>query len=151
MRLNPRDAGAGLLLGSIGLFFAGNAWFGLNIGRAVSMGPGYFPVVLGSILVVFALVIAFAGGKEPREAIGKVPWRGVGLVLAGVLFFAVTGRDLGLAPALTVATFLAAMSPEGAKVVPSLVLSLGLTTFCLLIFVWGLGLPYPVFGPWLRG
>jgi Tripartite tricarboxylate transporter TctB family len=150
MRFNPKDIGAGLLLGAIGLFFAANAWSSLRIGQAVSMGPGYFPVVLGSILVIFAIVIALGGVNKDREHFGAVPWRGIALVLGGVIFFAITGRDLGLAPSLVVATFMAAMSPDTAKPLQSAVLSVAMTAFCLVIFVWALGLPYPVIGPWLR-
>ena len=37
------------------------------------------------------------------------------------------------------------------RLVPTLLLAGALALFCTLVFVAGLGLPFPALGPWLRG
>jgi hypothetical protein len=32
----------------------------------------------------------------------------------------------------------------------AIVLTAGLTLFCVAVFHWGLGMPVPLFGPWVR-
>jgi hypothetical protein len=151
MRLNLRDLAAGALFIAIGSFFALSAIFNLSIGRALSMGPGYFPVLLGLILIGFGLAIAISGAADPAAPFGPVSWRGVGLVTASIVFFALTVRGLGMGPALGGATLLAALSTDRNSPLTAILLSLALTAFCLLVFVIALRLPYAIIGPWLRG
>jgi len=150
MILNRRDLAAGIVFVIIGMAFTGNAWLTLRLGEANSMGPGYFPVLLGLVLIGFGGAIAFSAIGKSGEAFGAVPWRGVTLITAAIVFFALTVRGLGMAPALGIATFVASMasgrlSPRGA-----LLLAIGLTTFCIVVFLYALRLPYPVIGVWLR-
>jgi hypothetical protein len=151
MRLNLRDLAAGALFIAIGSFFALSAIFNLSIGRALSMGPGYFPVLLGLILIGFGLAIAISGAADPAAPFGPVSWRGVGLVTASIVFFALTVRGLGMAVALGGATVLAALSTDRNSPLVAIAISLVLTTFCILVFVVALRLPYPIIGPWLGG
>ena len=116
------------------------------------MGPGYFPILLGLILIGFGLAIAICGARRiRRRRSGSVSWRGVGLVTASIVFFALTVRGLGMAPALGGATMLAALSTDRNSPLFAIVLSLCLTAFCILVFVFALRLPYAVIGPWLGG
>jgi hypothetical protein len=156
MRLNRRDLAAGALFMAIGAFFTLNAWFNLAVGSAFAMGPGYFPILLGLVLIGLGLAIALAGSRAPASpfgtvSFGAVSWRGVSLVTASILFFALTVRGLGMAPALGGATILAALSSDRNSPAFALVVSLCLTTASVLIFVYALRLPYPVIGPWLNG
>jgi hypothetical protein len=151
MRLNLRDLAAGALFIAIGSFFSLSAFLNLPIGRALSMGPGYFPIVLGLTLIGFGLAIAIAAVGAPSAPFGQVSWRGVGLVTTSIVFFALTVRGLGMAVALGGATLLAALSSDRNSLVFAILLSLTLTTFCVLVFVVALRLPYPIIGPWLRG
>ena len=151
MQLNPKDLAAGALFMAIGGFFTLNAWLNLTVGSALAMGPGYFPILLGFVLIGLGLAIAFAGMRAPASPFGTVSWRGVGLVTASILFFALTVRGLGMAGALGGATILAALSSDRNSPAFALVVSLCLTTASILIFVYALRLPYPVIGPWLNG
>ena len=49
--MNLKDCVAGTLFVAIGLLFAVNAWLRLSVGSALAMGPGYFPILLGLILI----------------------------------------------------------------------------------------------------
>ena len=151
MTANRRDLAAGAVFIAIGLFFALHAWFGLRLGTARAMGPGYFPVLLGGVLVLLGLAIAGSALGRASEAFGQVSWRGVALVTAGLVFFALTARGLGIAPALAGATLLAALATERNSLRAGLVMAALLSAFCVLVFLVALRLPYPVIGPWLRG
>ena len=54
---NGKDFWSGLMFTAFGLSFAVVAWNNYNMGTAVRMGPAYFPVMLGGLLVVLGLVI----------------------------------------------------------------------------------------------
>jgi hypothetical protein len=150
MRVNPKDVAAGTIFIAIGLFFSLNAWFTLSIGAARSMGPGYFPVLFGVLLVGLGLIIVLMAIGRPREAFGKVSWRGLFLVTVSIVFFAVTVRGLGMAPALGGATVMAAMSSKRLSLIGTLITGASLTLFSVLVFIYALRLPYPVIGPWLK-
>jgi len=78
-----------------------------------------------------------------------VPWLGLVMIMGALVFFGLTVRGLGLAPALFVTTFMSALASEKTGVAGALAMGAGLTAICVVIFVWGLGLPLRVIGPWL--
>ena len=136
---------------AIGLFFALNAAFNLRLGTLTSMGPAYFPIMVGAGLTILGGIIAFSAIGKENEEFGVIPWRGIGLVTLSILFFAFTVRGLGLAISLGGATFLSAIAPGKLSIRGSLILSVVLTFFSIVVFVYLLGLPYPVIGRWILG
>ncbi len=151
MHVNQKDVGAGALFLGFGLFFALSSFFGLTLGNPHQMGPGFFPFLLGAVLCCFGLGILLNALRIASQSIGAIPWRGLILVFASVLFFTLTVTGLGILPALAGCTFLAGMAPRDANWKSVAVLTIALTAFCMAIFIYGLRLPYPVFGPWLVG
>jgi hypothetical protein len=145
-----KDVLSGLIFVGLGLAF-GIAAAGYELGTALRMGPGYFPLVLAGVLGVLGLAIVAKGllGGE-RGELGRVPWRATVLILGAFVVFGATVRGLGLAPALFVAAFASALASRSNSPLAALALAASLTLFCLLIFSWGLGVPVPVLGPWLR-
>lgn len=149
MQSSRKDLLAGLIFIGFGLAFA-YAAMGYPLGTALRMGPGYFPLLLAGILTLLGLVIVvegFVGGKE--EAVGVIPWRGAALVFGALVFFGYTVRGLGLVPALFVTVFLTALASRRNGPLLALVIAAALTFFCVLIFIYGLGLTIPLLGPWL--
>lgn len=149
MAAAKRDLVCGLVFIAIGLFFAVRAWIGLPIGSPVSMGPGFFPLVLGLVLAVFGAVIA-AASAPPVEALQPVGWHGILLISLAVSFFALAAQPLGMLPSLFFGTLIAAFAPRQARLRPALMLSAVLTAFNIGVFVLALRLPYPIIGEWLR-
>jgi hypothetical protein len=146
-----REAISGAVFVAIGAFFTLHAWLRLPAGEAFQMGPGFFPMLLGGVLILLGLgVVVSARRAEPTER-PPVPWRGVALVTGAVLFFGGFARPLGFAPALAVATMMAAMAPDRSRLATAAVLTLVLTAFNVTVFVLLLRLPYPLIGPWLGG
>lgn len=149
MQKSLRDLLAGLVFVGLGIAFAGIASF-YPIGTALRMGPGFFPVVLGVILAGLGvgIVVESRVNGDPTP-IGPVPWRGIVLLSAAILFFGFTVRGLGLAPSLFVATLLASFSSTRTGWLAGLLTATALTIACILVFIEALNLTVPVFGPWL--
>lgn len=149
-RYSLKNLLAGLIFVGFGLAF-GYAASNYQIGTALRMGPGYFPIILAVIMVVLGAIIvvqSFLSGTD-EIPLGQVPWRGLVLLIGALVFFGFTVRGLGLLPSLFVTVFLAGFASRSNGLVGAFVLAVGLTTLCMVIFIWALGLPLPLFGPWL--
>ncbi len=146
-----KDLLSGLIFIGFGLAF-GYAALGYTIGSALRMGPGYFPLILAGIMIVLGVVILIQSFAVRRDEtpIGGVPWLGLILILGALAFFGLTVRGLGLLPALFVTIFMSAFASQRTGLFAALVLAASLTLLCMLIFVWALGLPLQVIGPWLN-
>jgi hypothetical protein len=150
MQKSLKDLLAGLIFIAFGLAFA-YAASTYQLGTAFRMGPGYFPLVLGGLLALLGVIVLIEGVVAGEGgALGGVPWRGAILILGAIMFFGFTVRGLGLAPSIFVTVLLAAFASHRTGVLAALLISIGLTAACLLVFVAALGLPLPVFGPWVR-
>src|ERR1700716_4266759 len=87
--LNNKDVWAGLMLiaiGALAILIARNYTFG----TALRMGPGYFPVILGGMLILFGLYILAMGLRRNEKIEGSWSIRGLivlplSLVLFGLL------------------------------------------------------------------
>ena len=154
-RLNGKravtDILAGLIFVAFGLAFAITS-LSYEMGTPLRMGPGYFPLVLGGILVLLGLLImgkGFIPGSGAEERLGSVPWRALFLIVLAVLFFGLTVRGLGLVPATAVTALLTALASYRTGILAAVGIAAGLTVLCVLIFVLALQLRLPLFGPWL--
>ncbi|GLQ09453.1 membrane protein [Devosia yakushimensis] len=138
-----------------GIFVAAGAYFAIEalnyeVGTAFRMGPGFMPLLLGSVLVALGLGVAASGWKKPdaEEALAP-PWRGIGLIIGVIVFFGLTIRGLGFVPVVLIGSFGAAMASRLNSPLFAIILAVALTVMCTLIFVIGLGMSVPMFGPWL--
>src|SRR6476646_2773371 len=95
-----KDIAAGLLCMAIGAFFGLQAIFQMELGAASRMGPGYFPLIVASVLVGLGLVTFVQGLAAERSVLGPVSIRGVILVTLAPVLFGLSVRPLGLAPAI---------------------------------------------------
>ena len=154
-RLNGKravtDILAGLIFVAFGLAFA-IASLRYELGTPLRMGPGYFPLALGGMLVVLGLLIVgkgFISSSDAEGRLGSVPWRALFLITLAVLFFGLTVRGLGLVPATAVTALLTALASYRTGVLAAVAIAAGLTVLCVLVFVLALQLRLPLFGPWL--
>lgn len=150
MNINIKDAGAGIMFLVIGLAFTWNGWRHLPLTTDGAIGPGSFPLGLSLIVTGFGVGLLIKAMRTAPSALTPMSWRGLSLIVLSVLVFALSIETLGALPALFASTFLAASAPREASWKSALVITAALTAFCLGVFIYALGLPYPVIGPLLR-
>lgn len=148
IRFDKTNALCGALFLALGLFFAVQS-LGLEMGTAFRMGPGYFPLVLAVVLMLFGLIIIIQSARVEHEGIGPIAWRGLLFILPAPIFFGLTVRGLGFVTSLFITAFIASFASSRMTPLMALLLSAGLTAFSVLVFAYGLGLPFRSFGPWL--
>jgi hypothetical protein len=144
-----KDILAGGIFVVLGIAFAAGA-LAYDIGSPTRMGPGYVPLVLGGLLAGLGLLViakGFVAGEG--DAIGDVDWRAVVLVTAGLLFFGLTVRGLGVVGALFGASLLAALARSQTSLREALVIAAGLTALSVVIFIFALQLRLPLVGSWI--
>lgn len=143
------DLLAGAIFVTFGLFFSVGALVTMEVGTPAAMGPGFFPLALGVLLVVLGTLVAgegIVGGEE--KPIGGIPWNAAVLIAAALLLFGLTVRVLGLLPALFVAVLLPAFAARRTSRRVAVAIAVGLTVLSVLIFVVALRLPLQLFGTW---
>ena len=141
--LNSKDFWGGLTLIAIGvaaLVIARDYPFGTTL----RMGPGYFPIVLGVLLTLFGLVISARGLYRSEPVEGGWSLRALVLVPLSLVLFGVLMDHAGFIPALAVLIFGSAAAGTEFKPVEVALLTLVLVVFSVAVFIWGLGLPYPL-------
>ncbi len=74
--IDPAEAACGAIFIGFGAFFALQS-FGLDIGTAFRMGPGYFPLVLAIVLILLGGVIFIRATRVQGDALGAIAWRGI--------------------------------------------------------------------------
>ena len=144
---NPKDFWSGLIFLSVGgLAF----WLSsdLDRGSAGSMGPGYFPSVLSVLLAVMGVVSVVRSLLGRRDAIGRWALKRAALVLLAVVLFGLLLRGAGLAMAVAVLVIVAGRAHPRFRWTTHAALATLLSGACVLLFVWGLGLPLPGVGDW---
>lgn len=133
------------LVALIGVFFVLGVR-NLEFGTARMMGPGYFPVTLGAILLCLAVAILITGSLRREEITERFAIRPFIAVLASVLVFTLTVEPAGLVPAVAIATLVASTASPMAKLRTAIATSVVTAGLCWLIFIVGLGVPVRPFG-----
>lgn len=149
----PKDFWSGLIFALTGLATVTIAQ-DYPMGTAVKMGPAYFPVVLGGLLVLIglmAIIRSLLPIGSPSGPIERFAVKEAFLVLAATVLFGALVRGAGLAVALAALVLVSAYASIKFRWGPSLALAAGLTVFCILVFVKALGVPLPILGSWFGG
>ncbi|AHK00014.1 tripartite tricarboxylate transporter TctB family protein [Agrobacterium tumefaciens] len=147
--IDPAEAACGAIFIGFGAFFALQS-FGLDIGTAFRMGPGYFPLVLAIVLILLGGVIFIRATRVQGDALGAIAWRGIFFILPAPIFFGFTVRGLGFVPALFFSALIAAFASHKMSPLMAVIISAAITVFSVAVFNYGLGLPFQRFGPWLK-
>jgi hypothetical protein len=115
------------------------------LGSAVRMGPGYYPTLVASALLLLGLVLVVRALFRDGEAIGPIKWRPVVFVLLGTLAFALLVERIGFVIAALVLVVLVRLADRGFRLLEVLLLSAGLIAFISALFWFGLSLPIKPF------
>jgi putative tricarboxylic transport membrane protein len=129
----------------LGISLAAIAIIGSNypLGNASRMGPGFFPLIVSSILGVLGAILIVRSFFIETETVGVVNLKPLLLVLAGTLFFGLAIEDLGLAVAGVVLVFAARLAGDEFKFLEVTILAVTLVAASILLFAYALGLSLP--------
>jgi len=140
---NNKDFWAGLTFagtGALAMFIARTYPFGTTL----RMGPGYFPRILGGILVLFGVYVMVRGLRSNEKIQGNWSIRALIVLPLSMVVFGVLMELAGFIPALAALIFVSAASGREFKFKEVLLLTVILGVSSVAMFVWGLGLPYPL-------
>ena len=144
---NNRDFFGGLMYivtGGAGWWIARDYPFG----SALRMGPGYFPTVLSWMMIAFGVAIMLMGFKNNEKIAGNWSIRALIVMPLATIAFGYLMEEVGFIPALLVLIPFAAVAGREFKLVEIALLTVGLTILSTLMFIKGLGLPYPLIKGW---
>jgi hypothetical protein len=130
-----------ILIGAAAMIIAREYRFG-SAGR---MGPGFFPIILGGILVAFGICIIAKGLRSPEKIQARLSFRALALPPLALVLFGLLVERAGFIPALVVLIFGSAASGRAFRIKDVLLLTVTLVVGAVALFIWGLGLPYPLF------
>jgi len=137
-----KDFWAGLLLiatGGLAIFIARNYQFGTSL----RMGPGYFPTVLGALLILFGIYLAANSLRVDAEKIeGTWSLRALIILPLALVLFGLLIDRAGFIPAMLVLIVGSATASTQFNLIEVLLFSVFLTALCVVVFIWALGLPY---------
>jgi putative tricarboxylic transport membrane protein len=140
---SPQDFAAGLL-------FMGLAGFALwiardyPVGTAVRMSSGYFPRLLCFLLMAIGIFVTLRALKRDGPAIARVLFRPLVLVTAAVVIFAYTIQTLGVVAATVLLVLIGGYASPRVRLVEMAAAAVVLALLTVAIFIWGIGLPIPV-------
>jgi len=145
---NNRDFFAGLLYiltGAVGMWIARDYPFG----SALRMGPGYFPSVLGGMMIAFGIAVLMMGVKNNEKMKGTWSIRALIVLPLSTVAFGVLMETAGFIAAMLVLIPFSAAAGREFKWIEVGLITVGLTVLCTAMFIYGLGLPYPLIkGMW---
>lgn len=158
---SQKDFFSGLMFMGVGVAFAWGATT-YKVGEGARMGPGYFPLMLGVLMLVLGIAITFkalvvetVGGDK----IGKWAWKPlVFIILANLVFGALLAGlpsikfpAFGMIIAIYALTFIASMAERGWKVKNTFILATVLAAGSYIAFVLVLKLQFPVWPAFITG
>jgi hypothetical protein len=138
-----QDFWAGLMffgIGAVAIFVARN----YPLGRLLRMGAGYFPILLGGILILFGAYIMVKGMRKGEKVQGNWSIRAGILLPIMIVLFGVLMERAGFIPALAVLVFGSAAASKEFRWGEVFLLAVVLTALSVAVFIWGLGLPFPL-------
>jgi len=147
MAHNPKDFWTGLIyivVGSGALMISRD----YEMGTALRMGPAYFPTILSALLMIIGIISIVRAFLRSGSPIGVIAWRGLLVIVVSTILFGLIVRGAGVIIALPLLVILSASASVRFKWKYSFAEAVGITVFCVLVFLKGLGVPLPMLGSW---
>ena len=143
---HPKDFWSGVIFVAIGVF---TIVYGMKytLGTAARMGPGYFPRILGILLIVLGLVLAVRALRLHGSSIPRWHWRPTIVVLGSVVLFGAIVQRVGVALSTIILIVLASAASHEFRPKEALISGVFLAALAVGVFVVGLKLQLPIW-PW---
>lgn len=137
------DVEAGLFFTLFGMLTTGLS-LQYRLGSIATMGPGMFPLILGTILAILGLVILAKGLLAGGEQSKSLPFGPAIMITVSLLVFALLALSVGLIAAIPAQVVIALWASEHFTWKRAAALSAGLLVFCYVVFVHFLGIAVPM-------
>jgi len=149
--LRGRDVWAGLLFVGLGAFAIVHSR-GYPIGTLTQMGPGYFPTVLGGMMVLSGASMALGAILlRSTDRIARPDLRGVLAIAGSALCFAVLLDHIGLPATVFCASMIACAARRDFLRPSSFLLSAIIAALCTVVFIGLLNIPIRLLPAWIQG
>jgi len=141
---HPQDFWSGLLFIVIGALAA---YLGRDFvfGTMTRMGPGFLPTVLSWLLMGVGAIILLRSLVLKGEPIQASLFRPQILIVVAIVLFAQMIERVGMVPTVFVVTIVAALASDEMRWRDTLLVALGMSVVCTLLFITVLGLPMSPF------
>jgi hypothetical protein len=139
----PKDFCAGLLFVAFGVFaiiIARN----YPLGTAARMGPGYFPHLLGILLIVLGAALSLTALRGQGPPLPGWKWRPVSIVLLSVVAFGLVLTHAGLVLSTIGLIVVASTASREFRLRESVISGILLAALSVGVFVIGLKLQLPI-------
>ena len=140
---HPKDFWSGVLFFAIGLFavVVGSKY---TLGTAARMGPGYFPRILGILMIVLGAILALRSFRISGPPLPKWKLRPTAVVLGSVVLFGAIVQSVGVAISTVVLIVVASAASHEFRPLESLIAGVLLSALAVGVFVVGLKLQLPI-------
>ena len=145
---HPKDFAAGFMFIAFGVA-AIAIGSGYPLGVAARMGPGYFPRILGILLIVLGAVVTFRALRLDGARITLESPRPLLIVLGSIVLFALIARPLGLVVATILLIVVSSAASTEFRWKEALISAVLLAALAVAGFIWGLGLQFSVWPTFL--
>ncbi len=147
--LRRKDVLSGLLFiafAAVGLW-ASRAY---PIGTATRMGTGYVPRLLCWLLLTLGVLVLVQGLRSAGAGLNRSPpvWRALAFVPLALLAFAYLIGPFGVVAATVVLVVVGSLACLDSRPLEVAAAAAVLAFLTVAIFVWGVGLPIPVWPEW---
>ena len=140
---HPKDFVAGVLFAAVGvaaIVIAAN----YPLGTAARMGPGYFPRILGILLILLGSALALRALRVQGAPLPRWHWKPVVVVLGSVVLFGAIVNSVGLALSTVILIVLASSASPEFRPKEAVVSGIALALLSVLVFVVALKLQLPI-------
>jgi hypothetical protein len=122
-----------------------------GLGTALRMGPAYFPTVLGGVLTLIGAISLLRAFLTPGEPGGRLALKPMLFIAVASVLFGFLVRGAGMVVAIPLLVIITASASIHFRWGATVLLAMGMTAFCIAVFIKGLGLPLPILGAWFGG
>ena len=143
---SQRDFWSGVMIIVIGAGFAIGAT-NYSMGVSARPGPGYFPLILSTIMALFGAIVLFKSltiETEDGDPIGAIAWRPLIVVVVAITVFGLLLPRLGMIITVPILIFITSLAGDEFRWKGVLAAAVVLTIASYMIFIFGLKLTIPV-------
>jgi Tripartite tricarboxylate transporter TctB family len=147
---HPKDFWSGVIFVSLGTaaIVLGSRY---SLGTAARMGPGYFPRILGILMIALGLILALRALRLDGAPIPPWKWRPTIIVLGSVVLFGMIVQTVGVALSTVILIMTASAASHEFRPKEALIAGVLLAALSVGVFVVGLKLQLPIWPTYFSG